>query len=152
LAEKGIESVDGENMIRADEKFIFIGTMNPGGDYGKKELSPALRNRFTEVWCEGCTTKSDLQDIIMHNLHIDLQTTRESVATAILRFTEWLYITDVGKKFTVNIRDIFTWVEFINICTSDALMSKLTIAEAYYHGACLTYLDSLGSGCTGSEQ
>lgn len=24
--------------------------MNPSGDYGKKELSPALRNRFTEIW------------------------------------------------------------------------------------------------------
>lgn len=24
--------------------------MNPGGDYGKKDLSPALRNRFTEIW------------------------------------------------------------------------------------------------------
>jgi len=153
LAEKGIESLDGENtVITADEKFMFIGTMNPGGDYGKKELSPALRNRFTEVWCEACTTKNDLHDIIMHNLRVDSQMMRESVATAILRFTEWLHTTDIGKKLTVSIRDILTWVEFINTCTSDALMSKLTIAEAYYHGACLTCLDSLGSGCTGSEQ
>ena len=29
----------------------IVGTMNPGGDYGKKELSPALKNRFTEIWC-----------------------------------------------------------------------------------------------------
>jgi len=153
LAEKGIESVDSKNtVITADEKFMFISTMNPGGDYGKKELSPALRNRFTEIWCEGCTTKSDLHDIIMHNLRVDSRTTRESVATAILRFTEWLYTTDIGKKFTVSIRDVLTWVEFINICISDALLSKLTIAEAYYHGAFLTCLDSLGSGCTGSEQ
>ena len=27
-----------------------MATINPGGDYGKKELSPALRNRFTEIW------------------------------------------------------------------------------------------------------
>lgn len=26
--------------------------MNPSRDYGKKELSPALRNRFTEIWVE----------------------------------------------------------------------------------------------------
>jgi midasin len=26
--------------------------MNPSGDFGKKELSPALRNRFTEIWVE----------------------------------------------------------------------------------------------------
>lgn len=153
MAEKGIESVDSENTeIKADDKFMFIGTMNPGGDYGKKELSPALRNRFTEVWCEGCTTRSDLRDIIMHNLRVDSQTTRESVATAIMRFIEWLHTTDVGKKLTVSIRDVLTWVEFINICTSDTLQAKLMIGEAYYHGACLTYVDSLGSGCTGSEQ
>lgn len=26
-----------------------MATMNPGGDFGKRELSPALRSRFTEV-------------------------------------------------------------------------------------------------------
>ena len=31
--------------IAASEGFQFVATMNPGGDYGKKELSPALRNR-----------------------------------------------------------------------------------------------------------
>ena len=30
--------------------FRFIATMNPGGDYGKRELSPALRNRLTEIY------------------------------------------------------------------------------------------------------
>ncbi|KAL8426006.1 hypothetical protein Efla_001924 [Eimeria flavescens] len=30
--------------------FRFVATMNPGGDYGKRELSPALRNRLTEVY------------------------------------------------------------------------------------------------------
>ena len=30
----------------------MIATMNPSGDFGKKELSPALRNRFTEIWVE----------------------------------------------------------------------------------------------------
>ncbi|KYN19484.1 Midasin [Trachymyrmex cornetzi] len=152
LAEKGIESLHGEEntVIVADEKFVFVGTMNPGGDYGKKELSPALRNRFTEVWCEGCMARSDLRDIIIHNLCIDLQT-RESIANAILRFTEWLQTTEVGKKLTVSIRDVLTWVNFINVSTDGTLLSKLTIGEAYYHGACLTYIDSLGSSSTGSE-
>ena len=30
--------------------------MNPGGDFGKRELSPALRNRFTEIWVEPITS------------------------------------------------------------------------------------------------
>eukprot|EP00915_Cephaloidophora_sp_WS-2016_P006904 GHVH01009313.1.p1 GENE.GHVH01009313.1~~GHVH01009313.1.p1 ORF type:complete len:5962 (+),score=1014.85 GHVH01009313.1:48-17933(+) len=36
--------------ITAHPRFSIVATMNPGTDYGKKELSPALRNRFTEVW------------------------------------------------------------------------------------------------------
>ena len=39
--------------VVAKETFRFVGTMNPGRDYGKKELSPALKNRFTEIWCPG---------------------------------------------------------------------------------------------------
>jgi midasin len=34
--------------------------MNPGGDFGKRELSPALRNRFTEIWVEPLTNKNFL--------------------------------------------------------------------------------------------
>jgi midasin len=34
--------------------------MNPGGDFGKKELSPALRNRFTEIWVEPITSYENI--------------------------------------------------------------------------------------------
>lgn len=44
--------------VQGAPDFLFAATMNPGGDFGKRELSPALRNRFTEVgalsW-ERCT-------------------------------------------------------------------------------------------------
>lgn len=39
LAEKGgDEQSDGSNVVVAADNFYFIGTMNPGGDYGKKEV------------------------------------------------------------------------------------------------------------------
>lgn len=38
--------------IVAHEKFNMVATMNPGSDFGKKELSPALRNRMTEIWVD----------------------------------------------------------------------------------------------------
>ena len=47
IPEKG--GIDVEELV-AHPDFRLIGTMNPGGDFGKKELSPALRNRFTEIW------------------------------------------------------------------------------------------------------
>ncbi|EPR78644.1 Midasin, partial [Spraguea lophii 42_110] len=40
------------SSISIHSKFRVIATMNPGNDHGKKELSPALRNRFTEIWYE----------------------------------------------------------------------------------------------------
>jgi midasin len=48
---------DGETMkIEAHHEFNMVTTMNPSGDFGKKELSPALRNRMTEIWVESYFT------------------------------------------------------------------------------------------------
>lgn len=127
--------------------------MNPGGDYGKKELSPALRNRFTEIWCEGCTERNDLQAIIEHNLVTDSQLVTKKIANAILDFVDWLAASEIGKRFTISIRDVLTWVAFVNISTcKENNITKLNITDAYYHGAFLTYVDSLGSGLTGMER
>ncbi|XP_011314888.1 midasin isoform X1 [Fopius arisanus] len=149
IAEKGtdssIESDKLKSLITAHANFCFIGTMNPGGDYGKKELSPALRNRFTEIWCEGCTNNDDLLAIIKHNLRRRTNVDDLTVARAMIEFLEWLKSSDVGRRFSVSIRDALTWVYFMNAALS------LATSEAYYHGACLTYIDSLGSGVTGSE-
>ena len=55
LAEKIGQEMEGKEgtteKVVAKDTFRFVGTMNPGGDYGKKELSLALKNRFTEIWC-----------------------------------------------------------------------------------------------------
>lgn len=46
LAEKGGA---GAELVVGAPGFQVLATMNPGGDFGKKELSPALSNRFTQV-------------------------------------------------------------------------------------------------------
>lgn len=46
--------------LKAHEDCIIIATMNPSGDFGKKELTPALRNRFTEIWVKPITELSIL--------------------------------------------------------------------------------------------
>ena len=45
IAESGSTKV-----VHANSNFRIFATMNPGGDFGKKELSPALRNRMTEIY------------------------------------------------------------------------------------------------------
>lgn len=62
MAEKG--GSDLEN-IEAHSDFFLLATMNPGGDYGKKELSPALRNRFTEIWVPSVTDIDELKSIAL---------------------------------------------------------------------------------------
>lgn len=39
-----------ERMYHPNKGFVILGAMNPSGDWGKKELTPALRSRFTEIY------------------------------------------------------------------------------------------------------
>lgn len=54
--------------IVAHAKFRLLATMNPGGDFGKRELSPALRNRFTEIWVPPICDVEDLRSIVTDRL------------------------------------------------------------------------------------
>lgn len=65
LAEKGGPVVE---EVIAHPKFRILATMNPGGDFGKRELSPALRNRFTEIWVPSINDVDDLQYIVADRL------------------------------------------------------------------------------------
>lgn len=60
MAEKGGSDLE---QITAHPNFFILATMNPGGDYGKKELSPALRNRFTEIWVPPVSDLNELKSI-----------------------------------------------------------------------------------------
>lgn len=52
------ENVDHLVAVSVHENFRVSATMNPAGDFGKKELSAALRNRFNEIWCPAPTVDS----------------------------------------------------------------------------------------------
>jgi midasin len=61
LAERGGPTVE---EVIGHLKFRILATMNPGGDFGKRELTPALRNRFTEIWVPSISDIEDLQSIV----------------------------------------------------------------------------------------
>ena len=90
-------------QIVAEESFRVIGTMNPGGDYGKKELSPALRNRFTEIWCPQSLLRDDLIRIIEHNLRVTVALGNQSdgttgIGAAMMDFVEWFSNQEIGRR------------------------------------------------------
>ncbi|XP_060061378.1 midasin [Erinaceus europaeus] len=161
LAEKGsLNDKDNEvELLTAGKKFRILATMNPGGDFGKKELSPALRNRFTEIWCPQSTSREDLIQIITRNLRPGLSLSRTDykgadIAEVMLDFINWLTHQEFGRRCVVSIRDILSWVNFMNTMGEEAAFKRPEIAistvTSFVHAACLVYIDGIGSGVTSS--
>ncbi|KAK1228082.1 AAA ATPase midasin [Marasmius sp. AFHP31] len=138
LAEKG---GDADSVVQANLSFKLVATMNPGGDYGKKELSPALRNRFTEIWVPAVDGREDLEMIISRSWkHKEL----ERYTSAVLDFVEWLSQATGDRSF-LNLRDILAWIAFSNVMYSHQDDVKLPPDEIYHHAAHMTFLDGLAS-------
>jgi midasin len=132
LAEKGVDNPE----VLAAPGFQFLATMNPGGDFGKKELSPALRNRFTEIWVPPLTESDDILEIVNQKLHAELKT----YAPAMVHFAQWFGKTFRSSSSTAfSIRDILAWVQFANHGTGETVLSSLV------HGASTVFIDSLGA-------
>lgn len=120
--------------VEASAQFQFLATMNPGGDYGKKELSPALRNRFTEIWCPTVDDDEDLRIIIEQKLGKAKNSYSIEVTTKIMvDFSKW-FSENIGL---VSLRDILSWVEFLLAVE----INETNIVQ----GACMVFIDGLGA-------
>lgn len=136
LAEKG----PNDSEIIAAEGFQFLATMNPGGDYGKKELSPALRNRFTEIWVPAMSDLDDILQIVQSKLKPEAT----QYAGAIVSFSQWFndkFNTSVTSS--ISIRDTLAWVSFLNSCPHDNPIFGVV------HGAAMVFIDTLGANPAG---
>ena len=131
LAEKGPY----EALVKGAVGFQFLATMNPGGDYGKKELSPALRNRFTEIWVPPLTDAEDITEIVQAKLHPPFR----QFAIPLVEFSAWYGATYDDLASSASIRQVLTWVHFINTFRSDNVYFLLL------HGAAMAFIDGLGA-------
>ena len=115
LAEKGGLDLDDIRVVGGDG-FEILATMNPGGDFGKKELSPALRNRFTEIWVPAVDDATDLLHIIGSRWAPEHRDRLEPLAPKILDFAQW-FAGQVGQSegLGIGLRDILGWVDFLNV-------------------------------------
>jgi midasin len=136
LAEKG--STD--STVVASPGFEFLATMNPGGDYGKRELSAALRNRFTEIWVPPLTDDQDILPILQHNL----ESTAPGAAQVMIDFAKWFkasFENSVTKS--ISLRNLLSWSEFVRAT------QHWKIYESMVHGAAMVYIDTLGANPAG---
>ena len=131
LAEKGVNDVS----ITASPGFQFLATMNPGGDYGKRELSPALRNRFTEIWVPRASDEEEILEIILAKLAPPFT----QYAEPMVEFAAWYSKIYGHGSSHLSIRDLLAWTTFVN---------KSTMSDPYrrlLHGALMVYVDGLGA-------
>ncbi|KAG0682446.1 hypothetical protein C6P42_002987 [Pichia californica] len=136
LAEKGTDDIS----ITADAGFQFLATMNPGGDYGKKELSPALRNRFTEIWVPSMEDFDDVAQIVRAKLDVNVKDLTEPI----VNFSKWYGMKMGGGDVTsgvISLRDILAWITFINTASNKNIHNMACLL----HGACMVFIDALGT-------
>ncbi|KIW15707.1 hypothetical protein PV08_05757 [Exophiala spinifera] len=136
LAEKGSD----DNLVVAHADFQFLATMNPGGDYGKRELSAALRNRLTEIWVPPLSQEADIVPIVQNKLI----SRSEKIARQMLTFASWFRRTfHSTASDAIPLRDLLAWAEFIN--RASAIGEELS----FIHGAFMVYIDSIGANPAG---
>ncbi|KAN0063854.1 AAA ATPase midasin [Thecaphora frezii] len=152
LAERSTASsasvlTDGSDLaaaeIRGADGFQVLATMNPGGDYGKKELSPALRNRFTEIWVPHIDVRTDLVRIVEAQWKDDAL---RAWTEPLLDFADW-FVHQVGgiDQANIGLRDLLGWAAFMNQTAAGGGGAVLAPALAFAHGAALTIIDGLGA-------
>ncbi|TFY72597.1 hypothetical protein EVG20_g419 [Dentipellis fragilis] len=140
LAERGGDNSE-DSIIRATDGFQLLATMNPGGDFGKKELSPALRNRFTEIWVPAVDDRSDIEQIVDSSWRHECL---RPYTTKLLDFYDWLSVR-AQERHLLGLRDILAWVDFANSVLSSEAMKAMPLNEIFHHAAYMTCLDGLGS-------
>jgi midasin len=93
--------------------------MNPSGDFGKKELSPALRNRMTEVWVESYFTQDCLLELysdpisslqIKQAISPDVDLYKIINESCVDKFTKSLSVTQINQLSVA----IFNSIGFVN--------------------------------------
>uniref|UniRef100_A0A5S6QIN1 Midasin n=1 Tax=Trichuris muris TaxID=70415 RepID=A0A5S6QIN1_TRIMR len=142
LYEKCSAGQSSSDVVTAEAGFAIVATMNPGGDYGKRELSRALRNRFTEIWCESTLDIQCSEDAAIANLNgVD---DVSGIGCLIVKYFAWLAgRLRLTSRFTM--RDVVTWIQFIQ-----ATHSKLGLGAAIFHGG-MTLLDSVALQSSGGS-
>jgi midasin len=130
LAEMGTKNAH----IRAADGFQLMATMNPGGDYGKRELSPALRNRFTEIWVPPLADLEDVLEITRATLD------QPALSDPLIGFAKWFSDNfNASSMSAISVRDILTCVEFINKFPS--LDASVCLLDA----VSMVFVDTLGA-------
>ncbi|GKT34310.1 Midasin, partial [Aduncisulcus paluster] len=129
---------DTTEVLVAHPHFRFCATMNPSGDYGKKELSPALNNRMCAVWVTAIENAEDVRLIMsvkmrkyVDSVSVGTWNHDESITSSLLLdiithafscFFVWLHsMTKAGQfgRMNVSVRDVLSGSELCGALLSN---------------------------------
>jgi midasin len=126
LAEKASSSVI---KIVGAEGFGIVSTMNPSGDFGKKELSPALRNRMTEIWVESYFDQPELTE---YSNYLRSQAISELKSTIVMKASD-LYTIILEKlndqSLAKDLFEVIVYYNFILTVQYNLTRKKLSIRD-----------------------
>ncbi|MBM3774603.1 MAG: hypothetical protein FJW37_05505, partial [Acidobacteria bacterium] len=137
LTEKGNE------VVHAHPNFRVFATMNPATQQyaGRKDLSLAMRNRFTETWVDTISARDEYLDICkawMKKLGPDGDKVAEKMVDFHMAITQKIENRDIaagvreGKQFTI--RNLKYMSRFVK-----EFAAEETIGNAFYNGVYHTY-------------
>lgn len=69
-------------------------------------------------------------------------------------FVEWLTNQEFGRQCILSVRDVLSWVNFMNVLVEDKELNSakeyshlyISPVMSFIHAACLVYIDGIGSG------
>jgi midasin len=158
LAEKGsdllLDEVSSDSTeVKADDD------PDPGGDFGKRELTPALRSRFTEIWVHSVIEFSDIELVLLQNIMASVEKYQMrhisesyivNIKQSMLDYVNWFNKEicstpmSVFADFVLSLRDVLAWARFV--METSCNNTELSTWSPFAHGASLMHLDSLGLG------
>lgn len=97
---------------------------------------PQITNPHSEVFCK--------QQVLLLPCIVGAD-----IAAVMLDFIDWLTHQEFGRRCVVSIRDILSWVNFMNTMGEEAALKRpetISTVTSFVHAACLVYIDGIGSG------
>lgn len=124
--------------------FTLFACMNPSTDVGKKDLPAGLRNRFTELYVDELTDRSDL--VLLVNSYLEAMSLSQEKIENIVKF----YIM-IRKEALLNLCDDLghkPHFSLRSLCRALIIASKNpcgTFNRSLYEAFCLSFLTQLDS-------
>jgi midasin len=124
----------GNERIQAHPSFKTFGTMNPAtANYGgRKELSPAMRNRFSQIWHDELKDPAEIKTIV--NFFVKKVPESEKMASRMVDFQtevkDSILKKSIGAKkrggYVFTLRNLKSWGKYLKKMQGDTFENQVT--------------------------